>query len=180
MSPDDARAEARFHPNLRWYRYLQITLVLVASVAGVAVLPVWLVGGWWWSTRYYETLECVLGERSLAIGYGVWFRTEKTIPLEQIQDVSVRHGPLLNALGLTKLKIETAGQGSEQAAGNLVGVMAPLQFRDRVLEQRERLSDRRSEAAPAAPAGEEDVASVLAEIRDAVLRIEERLGPDGG
>jgi len=143
MMGEDTLAEATFHPNLRWYRYLQGIGILVASVVGIAIIPVWLVGGWWWSTRYWEALECQLGERTLSIAFGIWFRTEKSIPLEQIQDVSVRHGPLLDYLGLTKLKVETAGQGSShQAAGNLVGVEDPLAFRDRVLQQRQRLSDR--------------------------------------
>lgn len=187
-------AEAEFHPNLRWYRYLQGAGLLIASVVGILALPVWAVAGWWWSNRYWEELECELGERTLSIGYGIWFRTEKSIPLEQIQDVSVRHGPLLNWLGLTKLKVETAGQGSsEQAAGNLVGIVEPIAFRDRVLEQREHLSDRRSgalptgeggdvaaaEAAGAGP-GDGESARLLAEIRDAVLRIEDRLTDDGG
>ncbi len=187
------RDEAEFHPNLRWYRYLQGAGLLIASVVGIVALPVWAVAGWWWSSRYWEELECELGERTLSIGYGIWFRTEKSIPLEQIQDVSVRHGPLLNWLGLTKLKIETAGHGSsEQAAGNLVGIVEPVAFRDRVLERRERLSDRRSGALPAGEGGgsvaagsggsapgDAGTAALLAEIRDALLRIEERLG-DGG
>ena len=204
---DEVLAEASFHPNLRWYRYLQGALGLVASVVGIVALPVWLVAGWWWAVRSWEVLECELAERTLSIGYGIWFRTEKSIPLEQIQDVSVRHGPLLDWLGLTKLKIETAGQGSsQQAAGNLVGVEEPIAFRDRILEQRERLSDRRSGVLPpgagegtsamrgaadgadrdaagagagsAGRPGSPETAALLAEIRDAVLRIEDRL--DGG
>jgi putative membrane protein len=218
MMGEETLAEATFHPNLRWYRYIQGVGMLVASVVGIALLPVWLVGGWWWSTRYWETLECELGERTLSIAFGIWFRTEKSIPLEQIQDVSVRHGPLLDYLGLTKLKVETAGQGSsQQAAGNLVGVEDPLAFRDRVLQQRQLLSDGRSGTIPArdeepsrgasvtvasvtAPLGEgharerpdpgdagdhtagadRETAALLAEIRDVLLRIEERLDRPGG
>ena len=198
---DEALAQVSFHPNLRWYRYLQGALTLVATVVGIAALPIWAFAGWWWSVRYWEAMECELGERTLSIGYGVWFRTEKSIPLEQIQDVSVVHGPLLNWLGLTKLKVETAGQGaSEQAAGDLVGVEEPIVFRDAVLEQRERLSDRRSGSLPSAgttdvgsadagtgageaaadSAGGRATAELLADIRDAVLRIEERLGHRAG
>lgn len=173
---DEVLAEASFHPNLRWYRYLQGTLVLVATVVGVLALPIWLMVGWWWSVRYWEVLECTLGRRTLSIGYGIWFRTENSIPLEQIQDVSVRHGPLLNWLGLTKLKIETAGQGSSrQAAGNLVGVEDAVAFRDRILQQRERLSDRRAASGGGVSSEGPGTASVLTEIRDAVLRIEEQL-----
>lgn len=182
MNRVETVAEATFHPNLRWYRFLQGTGLLVGTVAGIVALPVWIPLGWAWARRYFETLECALGERSLAISYGVWFRTEKTIPLEQIQDVSVRHGPLLDWLGLTKLKIETAGQGaSQQAAGDLVGVEEPVAFRDRILEQRERLSGRGSGGDGLArdTAGEGEIASLLAEIRDALVRIEERLGADG-
>lgn len=196
MRDEEVLARASFHPNLRVYRYVQVAGLMVATVVGIVALPVWLVAGWWWSTRYWELLECELGERTLSIAYGIWFRTEKSIPLEQIQDVSVRHGPLLDWLGLTKLRIETAGQGSEQAAGNLVGVERAVAFRDRILEQRERLSDRRSgggagagdrgasggaAAGPVAPgeAAGDEVAGLLSEIRDAVLRIERRLEEGG-
>lgn len=173
--------EARFHPKLRLYLYLLSILVLIGTVVGIAALPVWLFLGRWWARRYYERLECTLGERALVVKKGIQFRTEKTIPLDQIQDVSVRHGPLLNWLGLAKLSVETAGQsGSSQgAAASLIGVVDPIAFRDRVLEQRDRLQDRAARTTDAAPAlagtATDRVVPLLEEIRDTLHGIERAL-----
>lgn len=179
MSRDEPVAEASFHPNLRWYRYLSIAALLTGTVIGLVALPFWLLGGWWWSTRYYETLDCVLGERSLGVGYGILFRTEKSIPLDQIQDVAVTHGPVLKWFGLTKLKVKTAGESAgQEAAAKLIGVEEPVAFRDRVLQQRERVSDQRT-GSPDTDRTGDDVSTLLAEIRDTLGRIEEKLGDEG-
>ncbi|MFW6078817.1 MAG: PH domain-containing protein [Gemmatimonadota bacterium] len=187
MAPEQTLYEASFHPKLRLYLYLQGVVVLVATVVGLPLLPIWLVVGWWWAGRYLDHLSCALGPRSLVVKKGIQFRTEKTIPLDKIQDISVRHGPLLNWLGLAKLSVETAGQGSPQgAAVALTGIVDATAFRDRVLEQRDRLEDgesvagrRRADAAGTAGHSSDPV-PLLREIRDSLGRIEEALRARSG
>ncbi len=182
MQPrDDVRAEARFDPKLKTYFFLYGVWVLTISVVGLIVLPFWLALGYLWARRYYESLACLLTERSLVVKKGVLFRTEKTIPLDKIQDFSLKEGPLLRKLGLAKLDIETAGGGSSQgnAEAALVGVMDVYAFRDRVLTQRDAVqAHHRRTPGPAlpehggAPASSEQV---LSDIRDTLQRIERHL-----
>ena len=157
-------------------------LILIATVAGILLLPFWVFVGGWWASRYHASLSCRLTERSVVIGKGVFFRQELTIPLDKIQDVSIHEGPLLSALGLLRLRLETAGQRSAatgQSEADLVGVMDGRAMRDRILEQRDRLAERGFAAPVAAAPAEGGDGAVLGEIRDALLRIEARLNEKG-
>lgn len=166
---------ARFDDKLRTYWYLQILLVCIATVAGIVVVPFWLLGwGSWYVRRAFDALQCELHQRTLVVKRGIFFRTEKTIPLDKIQDLTVKEGPLLRWLGLRSLKIETAGQGTPGASeADLVGIVDPLDFRDLVLQQRDSVS-----ALPARPqdGGEASSTSIelLTEIRDLLRRIADR------
>ena len=104
--------EARFSPKLKVYFWISGALILIATVAGILLLPFWVFVGGWWASRYHASLSCRLTERSVVIGKGVFFRQELTIPLDKIQDVSIHEGPLLSTLGLLRLRLETAGQRS--------------------------------------------------------------------
>ena len=154
-------------------------LILIVSLVGIPLAPIWLLGwGQWWAKRRYENLRCILYERSLVVKRGVVFKSEKTIPLDKIQDLTVREGPLLRAFGLRSLKIETAGQSSPQgqADANIVGVVDPREFRDKVLRQKDRMlglsaAPRLSEPAPATGSS---VESLLTEIRDLLRKIAAR------
>ncbi|MBA3999056.1 PH domain-containing protein [Brevundimonas sp.] len=175
--------EARFSPKLKVYFWLSGALILIATIAGILLLPFWVLLGGWWASRYHASLSCRLTDRSVVIGKGVFFKQELTIPLDKIQDVSIHEGPLLGALGLLQLRIETAGQRSAatgKSEADLIGVMDARTMRDQILEQRDRLAER-GFAAPAAVAGEAGAGAdgVLGEIRDALLRIEARLNEKG-
>lgn len=177
--------EARFSPKLKAYFWINGALILIATVAGIVLLPVWLFVGSWWASRYHASLSCRLTERSVVIGKGVFFRQELTIPLDKIQDVSIHEGPLLSALGLLSLRLETAGQRSAatgKSEADLTGVMDARQMRDQILAQRDRLAERGFAGAGVTTAPVEAGAgdgAVLGEIRDALLRIEARLGERG-
>jgi putative membrane protein len=132
----------RFDDKLRTYWFLQPALVCVLTVVGIVILPIWLLGlGQWYVRRSFEALKCELNERTLVVKRGIFFKVEKTIPLDKIQDLTVKEGPLLRKLGLRSLKIETAGQGTPGTSeADLIGVVDPLDFRDAVLRQRDLMS----------------------------------------
>lgn len=140
---DKVLYRAEFDEKWKTYWFLQITLIFLATVVGIALVPFWLLGwGAWYCRRYYDGLHCILSERSLMVGRGIFFRVEKTIPLDKIQDLTLREGPLLKWFGLLSLGIETAGQSSAQGTSDakLVGIKDARAFRDRVLDQRDRLA----------------------------------------
>jgi membrane protein YdbS with pleckstrin-like domain len=166
--------EARFSPKLKVYIFVSGALVLAATVVGILLIPLWLLFGGWWVNRYHAALKCRLTDRSVIIGKGVFFRQELTIPLDKIQDISVREGPLLTALGLLSLRIETAGQRSAttgKSEADLLGLIEAREIRDQILLRRDR------QAGLVSPQGAppESSEALLTEIRDSLLRIERHL-----
>ena len=167
--------KAAFDPKLKLYNFLNYLVALAASIIGLPIALLWVLGlGFYWTNRQFRALHCELTPRKLSVRRGVLFKVEKTIPLEQIQDLTVKEGPLLKAFGLCALKIETAGQSSTGGSeADLVGIIDPRQFRDEVLAQRDRLTtDARSEG-PATATGQDDL---LVEIRDLLGDIRSQLG----
>jgi putative membrane protein len=175
--------EAEFDPRLRTYLMLATSFYLLISVVGILVLPFWLLGlGQYWAKRHFASLRCALTERSLIVERGVLFTVQKTIPLQRIQDLTVRGGPLLRGLGLEMMSVETAGQSQAQGSADarLVGVIDLRRFRQRVLEQ-----CRVVESGPAGPASSPEPShavgsaaepdAILVEIRDSLHRIEQLL-----
>src|SRR5690606_6024645 len=103
---------------------------------------------------------------------GVFFRNEMSIPLDKIQDISLREGPLLRYLGLAKLRIETAGQNvsaSGTSEADLVGLLDVREVRDRILAQRDLVAEK-GMITSGATEGTDDL---LREIRDVLVRMEE-------
>lgn len=165
---------ADFNPFIKPYLVISSTLFMCITVVLIPFAIVWFLGlGWWWANRYFEKLECVLDSRTLHFRKGVLFQIQKTIPLENIQDVTFLEGPFLRAFNLTILRLETAGQGQNQ--GNdmqLVGIINADNFRRRILENRERLRHHIPPHNRSAGASTDDEQVVLLkEIRDRLNHI---------
>lgn len=165
-------ATAEFDSRIPKYWLLSTIWQLTVTVVGIPFIPIWLVVGWIVHHKQYEVLECQVTDRSVNITKGLLFKTQKNIPLDKITDLAVKEGPILRALGLCVLNIETAGggQGSAMGEASLIGVVDALDFRDTVLEQRDKVGGG-SHLAESPPSD----TAVLVEIRDALLRIEGRL-----
>lgn len=185
-------ARASFDPKLKVYYFCQVILVMALTCVGIPLIIPWLIFGMLYVNKYFESLECTLSERELSVKRGVWFRQEKTIPLEKITDLAMHEGPIQRSFGLCSLKIETAGSSAPQGAADagLIGIIEPQEFRDQVLDQRDRVSSgglRSEVVAPASPTagpaggalGHEEVVGLLREIRDLLARQEGR-GSDPG
>ncbi len=143
---------ATFNPLIRPYLVLHVALIMAVSVVGMILLPFWLLGiGQWWARHYFKRLLCELSDRTLRYRKGILVTVEKTIPLENIQDVTFIEGPILRYFNLAILKFETAGHAVGQAnAMRLIGIVDALEFRNRILEARDRLKAREQLAAKAA------------------------------
>lgn len=149
--PDGIRAS--FNPLIRPYLVVTIGLTIASTIIGLPFALLWFLGiGQWWARHYFDKLECHLGERVLRFRKGILVQVEKTIPLENIQDVTFVEGPILRRFNLSKLKFETAGHSSGQASAmQLVGIIDAHEFRNRILEARDALRQRvlQSHSAPA-------------------------------
>ncbi|MEQ8425130.1 MAG: PH domain-containing protein [Cyclobacteriaceae bacterium] len=135
---------AEFSPKIKTYILLVVAFFMTISVAGIPLLIIWFLGlGQYVGKRYYDHLACTLTDRHLEFKKGVLFRVEKTIPLENIQDLTFIENPLLKFLDLRVLKIETAGQSNPHGSDmKLIGIVNPIEFKDKVLKQRELLTNR--------------------------------------
>jgi len=137
-SPD--LMQAQFNPLIRAYLVAVPALVMLITVIGIPLAVVWLLGlGPLWAHRYYKNLRCELTDTELRFRKGILFHVEKTIPLENIQDVTFLEGPVLRQFNLSTLKFETAGSsGGPAGAGDmqLTGIVGAAEFRQEILRRR--------------------------------------------
>lgn len=173
MREEKILASAQFDPRLKTYFLLQQLGLFALTFVLIPIIPFWLILGHAVHRRQFEALGCDLTPNSLNVRRGFLFKVQKNIPLDKITDLAVNEGPILRHLGLCSLRIETAGggQGSSMGQASLPGVVAALEFRDKVLDQRELVAGGGSAPAAAAPADD----TVLGDIRDTLHRIEKTL-----
>jgi membrane protein YdbS with pleckstrin-like domain len=141
MNTDTVIIRARFNPLIKLYLVVTIGMTMLCTVVGIPLAIVWFLGvGRWWAQHYFDRLECQLGERHLRFRKGILVTTEKTIPLENIQDVTFVEGPILRRFNLSTLKFETAGHSVGQASDmHLTGIIDAQAFRAQIMRAREAL-----------------------------------------
>ena len=141
MTTDHTSVQAHFNPLIKPFLIVKIGTAMALTVVGIPLALVWFLGvGRWWAQHYFDRLECQLGPRSLRYRKGILVTTEKTIPLENIQDVTFVEGPILRRFHLSTLKFETAGHSAGQASDmHLTGIIDAQAFRARIMAAREAL-----------------------------------------
>ncbi|MEO9886534.1 MAG: PH domain-containing protein [Balneola sp.] len=165
--------EAEFNPRIKAYLIWYGVLMCVVMIFTIPFIPIWLIFASYFVNKYFERLHCELTTRSLKFNKGYIFRTEKTIPLDKIQDLTFKEGPLLKAFGLSVLKIETAGSsGAGSPDLTLIGIVDAAKFRDRVFDQRDIVTENTSSSGPSDSEASENVLEVLKDIRASLARIE--------
>ncbi|HET8865796.1 MAG TPA: PH domain-containing protein [Gracilimonas sp.] len=165
--------KAQFNPKIITYILWYGSLICALTIVLIPLIPIWLLIASFYLKRYFERLECELTTRSLRFKKGYIFQTERTIPLDKIQDLTFKEGPLLKHFGLSVLKIETAGntgQGSSDLS--LIGIIDAFEFRTMVFDQRDKVTDNttgtsKNEVDP--------TVELLKEIKDSIKRIEGKL-----
>ena len=169
--------QAEFNPKISKYILVYIALFLFISIIGIPLLLVWFLGvGQIISKRYYQNLRCHLSEQHLEYKKGVFFKVEKTIPLENIQDLTFIENPILNYFELKILKVETAGNsGSQGADMKLVGIIDSAEFKKKVLHQRELLKTNPATISTSEPLNDRSVV-LLEEIRNLLRDIKNNKG----
>ena len=160
--------KAEFNPSIKTYILLVVAFFLTISVAGIPLLIFWFLGlGQYISKRFYENLKCQLTDRHLEFKKGILFKVEKTIPLENIQDMTFTENPLLKYLDLRILKIETAGQSNPRGSDmKLIGIINSADFKENVLHQRELLVNVNRVDSRQAETKNEQIVDILEEIKD--------------
>ena len=174
---DSTTVTAQFNTLYRPYLVVTIGLAMICSIIGLPLAVIWFCGvGQWWARHYFDLMQCTLDAKALRFRKGILFQVEKTIPLENIQDVTFIEGPVLRHFQLATLKFETAGHSAGQASDmHLTGIIDAHEFRNRILERRDALRQR-THGATAPDAGQhellramlarlDEIASLMRELR---------------
>ncbi|MEP0005245.1 MAG: PH domain-containing protein [Balneola sp.] len=171
--PAKTLLEASFNPKIKSYLLWYGVLMCIVMIFTIPFIPLWLIFASYFVNKYFERLHCELTTRSLKFNKGYIFRTEKTIPLDKIQDLTFKEGPLLKAFGLSILQIETAGSSASASADlSLIGIVNASDFRDKVLDQRDVVTENTSSSSAPSSDNSENVLEVLKDIRASLERIE--------
>jgi len=162
--------KAEFEPRIKTYINISTILVLAVTVVGIVLIPFWLIFGKRYVNRYFASLHCELSTRALHFKKGVFFTTERTIPLDKIQDLTFSEGPVLRYFGLSSLKVETAGQSAANAADmTLTGIIDAHNFRQMVMDQRDEITYNRG-----SDHEEHPLEPLLKEISESLKRLEKK------
>jgi len=180
-APAQTRAlvAARFNPLIRPYLVLQVGVALAVTVIGLPLAVLWFLGvGQWWARHYFDKLECHLDDRKLRFKRGILVTVDKTIPLENIQDVTFVEGPILRHFNLATLKFETGGSGAGQAHDmQLTGLIDAHLLRDEILARRDALkqAQRQAPATEVAPGAASEQLATLKSIEGHLAQLVELL-----
>ncbi|MDP4663970.1 MAG: PH domain-containing protein [Salibacteraceae bacterium] len=168
--------KAAFNPAIKNYILVVGSFFLIITFFGILLLPFWLLGvGQFGSKRYFNSLQCELTSRHLRFKKGAFFKVEKTIPLENIQDLTFIDNPFLRWFDLRILKVETAsGNNPHGSDMKLIGIMDTENFKEEVLEQRERIVSAKSSNAPQSSSDDQNLMTMLSEIKTVLEEIRDK------
>lgn len=165
---------ADFNPRIKKYLLIYGMLISIITIVGIVLLPIYFIIAPILINKYFDRLSAELTTRALRFEKGVLFHVERTIPLDKIQDLTFKEGPLLKYFGLSILKVETAGgSGQGQADLTLIGIRDASHFRSQVLDQRDKVTDNQYQSS--AHETDESTLAVLKEIRDSLKSIDQKI-----
>lgn len=165
---------AEFNPRIKRYLLIYGMLISIITIVGIVLLPIYFIIAPIIINKYFDRLSAELTTRALRFEKGVLFHVERTIPLDKIQDLTFKEGPLLKFFGLSILKVETAGgSGQGQADLTLIGITDASDFRSKVLDQRDKVTDNQYQSSTTET--DESTLAVLKEIRDSLKSIDQKI-----
>ena len=110
-----------------------VWVLRIFEAFGMAAIALRFVFGWALVRLDYELRWYMLSDRALRIREGVTTIREKTVALANIQNISIKQGPLQRYLGIADVEVKTAGGGGESGdshqKGNLAEPMHVAYFR---------------------------------------------------
>jgi|TARA_B110000091_G_scaffold37298_1_gene40127 putative membrane protein len=177
MEKENIIDKPSFNPKIKTYFFVLGCFIGLIPFFGWLFILVWIFGfGKYWTKKQYNALECQLNENTLYFKKGVMVTLEKTIPLENIQDLAFKEGPLLRYFGLAILQIETAGGQGAGPGGDLtlIGLNGAKEFKEKVLAQRQAIKSQAHSGAPSVASSNNNT-DVLLEISETLKRIENKL-----
>jgi putative membrane protein len=170
MRQEDLIRQAEFNPRIKQYIFSSVALVFTLCIVTIPLLLLWVLGwGKGVARIHFNALKCSLTSRHLRFSKGHYFKKEKTIPLENIQDLTFIDNPVLKWFDLRILKVETAGNSDQTGADmKLVGIVDAEGFKEEVMLARDRFQEGRLQPVIAPLEAGDGVVEVLKEIHASI------------
>lgn len=159
-------ANAKFDKNVKKYWLVFWILMPLVLFVFIPLIPIIIILVLTISQKLLDAMSAELFERKLVVKRGIWFKVEKSIPLEKITDVGLTQGPLMRFFKLYRLDFETAGQSSPGALVSMLGIVDAIEFREMILSQKDKLQSQNIAPEAAAKTSE------LGDLLESVKRIE--------
>lgn len=156
-----------------------VWLLRIGEIFGIAAVAARFVLGWMLVHLDYELRWYMLSDRAIRIREGILTIREKTMALANIQNISIKQGPLQRYLGIADVEVKTAGGGGEAGdagkkgnvgepmhVGYFRGVANPEEIRDLVREgvRRQRDAGLGDPDEVHTPAADDDLPGAVAEL----------------
>lgn len=132
---------ASFDYRIKQYWMVNACLFATLALVTIPLIPIILLVVWLVAGQILAAMSADLLSQKLVVKRGIFFKEEKSIPLEKITDVGLSQGPLMRLFGLYRLSFETAGQSGSGALVSLLGIVEPGEFREAILEQKDVLAN---------------------------------------
>ncbi len=101
-----------------------VWLLRIGEIFGIAAVAFRFVFGWMLVYLDYELRWYMLSDRAIRIREGIVTVREKTMALANIQNISIKQGPLQRLLGIADVEVKTAGGGGESGDSHKKGAVA--------------------------------------------------------
>lgn len=141
-------AQAESRPALSWLPWSWVEYLEYLAIAGFVIQVFYSLALVMLDYRYRWY---VITDRSLRIREGLWKVQERTMTFSNVQNVTIRQGPVQRLLGIADLRVQTAGGGGKMGdddqqgstdhlhLGYFRGVANADEIRDAVLARLRRL-----------------------------------------
>ena len=103
-------------------------------IAGIIVIFI-AVFTLYWIGKYYQTLKYDLTGDEITWKRGVWFQKTGVVSYNRITNIDIDQGPIMRRLGISSLKVQTAGYSAQSGASaelKIEGVKNPEDFKERI------------------------------------------------
>ena len=164
--------------NIQKYWMITGVIFSIITIVGIPLMLIWVPIMLFFSSRIIDRMEATLTPTKLIIRKGWLVRVEKVLPLEKITDLGLMQGPIMRALSLNQITVETAGSsGAGQSLVKLIGIIDTESFRTEVLAQRDAVSAGKGASTNQAEqvSGSGDSTDALERINSTLERIEKLL-----
>ena len=101
-----------------------VWLLRAIEIFGIAAVALRFVFGWMLVYLDFELRWYMLSDRAIRIREGIVTVREKTMALANIQNISIKQGPLQRLLGIADIEVKTAGGGGEAGDSHKKGAVA--------------------------------------------------------